>query len=204
MGQKESRRVCQRSAPEPHLACHHGPHVGQELGLAVSHNRHHGQLQGKTRGSAQGTARSTGTGSPAEPGRSPIPGRSPVSRAHSTRPREEQPCRGRAHLAVLILPLQAAGQRGEDEAMTGVGAAARRGLLRAAQPLPCDTGAQGLPGHPAPGTALAPSRPSAGHPRGEPPRTASSRPPLLGHRVPFPGSGSPSPGSPGPHSPGTQ
>lgn len=144
------------------------------------------------------TGHSPCTGPPAEPRRSPIskeavqPGRTAVS------PGKEQPCRGRAHLAVLIPPLQAAGQRGEDETMTGVGPTASRGLLRAAQPLTCDTGAQGLPGHPAPGTALAPRRPSEGHPRGKPLSTVSSLTPLLGHRVPFPGSSSPNPRSPGP------
>lgn len=35
-----------RRAPWPYLARHHGPHVGQELGLGVSHHRHNGQLRG--------------------------------------------------------------------------------------------------------------------------------------------------------------
>lgn len=61
--------------------------------------------------------------------------------AHSAEPWEEQPCRGRAHLVVLILSFQTARQRREDEAMTSVGAVASRGLLRAAEPLTCDTGA---------------------------------------------------------------
>lgn len=30
----------------PYLACHHDPHVGQELRITVSHHRHNGQLQG--------------------------------------------------------------------------------------------------------------------------------------------------------------
>lgn len=111
------------------------------------------------------TGHSSCTGSPAEPHRSPIPRGSPISREAvgprrtALSPGKEEPCRGRAHLVVLILSLQTASQRGEDEAMTSVGAATSRGLLRAAQPLTCDTGAQGLPGTRArtvPGTALAP------------------------------------------------
>lgn len=102
------------------------------------------------------TGHNSCTGSPAESRQSPIPHRSPVSREAvqpermALSPGEEQPCRGRAHLVVLTLPLQAASQRGEDEAMTRVSPATSRGLLRAAQPLTCDTGAQGLPGQPAP------------------------------------------------------
>lgn len=155
------------------------------------------------------TGHSSFSGSPAKP-LSPTPRRSPGSGEavqpgrKALRPGEEQPCRGHAHLVVLVFPLQAASQRGEDEAMTSVGPTTSRGLLCAAQPLTYDTETQGVPGHPAPGTTLASNRPSAGHPRSKPLRTASSRTPLLGHRVPFPGSSSPKPRSAGPHSPGTQ
>lgn len=58
----------------------------------------------------------------------------------------------RAHPAALGTFLQAAGQRGEDGAVPRVGPAARRGLLRAAQPLACGTLTQrrGRPARPPP------------------------------------------------------